>query len=375
MDLFPETAEPSQYAVGALCRELERISAHHTDAWLHVFLDLLDKASLAGPSEQVLFALHAALASAPEKDLEAAKAELANFEARLRRELKSGTRLAPEEREGLEVLLVVPKPVEHEACLEVFDCADLAPRLFDSRVRYRRREFDDGGAAGPRTHLTVVCLNDAGNLRTANIIQDYVGAFGRPHLAILCGMAMGLDDTKVELGDVVVAKSVFDMSPRRVTADEVFSRFDPMSVPDELSEDLREHCGRGREETAMRFRQACSELERKGMRTPEGFDAAEFSPRLRHGVILAGETLFEDDSGDIWSKVHDRAYAMEMEGAGFASSCKHLRSEWMVVRGVADYGEGDHSKEWQGVAAAAAASFARSFLAKEWKPGLAVPSL
>lgn len=64
--------------------------------------------------------------------------------------------------------------------------------------------------------------------------------------------------------------------------------------------------------------------------------------------------------------LHDRIYALEMEGAGFAATCHHVGIDWAVVRGVADRGEEQRSKAWQPVATAAAAGFVGSFLASAW---------
>ena len=53
----------------------------------------------------------------------------------------------------------------------------------------------------------------------------------------------------------------------------------------------------------------------------------------------------------------------EMEGAGFAAMCSEAGIEWLVVRGICDYGEPNRRKGWQFAASFAAAAFVRDGLA------------
>ncbi|HEU4461803.1 MAG TPA: hypothetical protein VFR75_04340 [Solirubrobacterales bacterium] len=367
-ELRPETVEPASFALGALCRTLHDMAAGNADAWLLVFLDLLDKASLCDPSEHVLSALHAALASAPDEDREPAAAELHRFEVRMREQLKVARPLRPEQRGEIEILLVVPKPLELEACEAVFECGDSKPQLFNSHLRFKRFPIQKNRDGRGRAFVTLVCMQEAGNLRATNVVHEYVATFDRPDLAILCGMAMGIDPEKTKVGDVVVAKTVHDCSPHRVTVDGSHSRFEQYPVPKPLFEDLLEHCHSGRATTGETLQEAIPRLEEVGLGLPADSGDEDFSPSARPGVTLAGEVLIEDGSGPTLSAIHDRAYAWEMEGAGFASACAHLGSDWMVVRGVADFGEPGRSKKWQGVATAAAASFVKTFLESSWHP-------
>lgn len=360
-----ERRDPPLYAVGALSRVLDDVARDHPTAWLLVLLDLLDKARLCEPSHELNFIVRAAIASAPVDDARsAALTQIDRFERSVRSQLRDGP---PVERdpERLEVLIVVPKRIERLALDTTFDLkADLVPRAFDSHVRFRRFDLE-GAAAGPAV-CTVVCLQEAGNLHAANVVRDAVSAFGRPDLAVLCGMAMSTH-ADLKVGHVVVADAVHDYAPRRVTDTGHVSRFRHPSVPRWLLEDLRHHVDVGRALYAQRLEDACARGRVQAEPDVVVQDPPD-PPTVKVGVVLSGEELVEDGSGPERAAVHDRIMALEMEGAGFADACEHVGIPWFVVRGLADAGEPERSKAWQWTAAAAAASFAHSFVMKGWKP-------
>jgi len=359
----PELVEPPSLAVGAISRTLKAIARDYPEAWLLNFLDLVDKATMADPSEELVYVLHAALASAPAEDRDAAAGEVRDFERQLRSELRGGTAAARAARSGPEVLVLTPKMVERKACVAVFDCEDTKPAMFDSHIRYRRFELE----RAPGTTVTLVCMEDAGNPLATNVVRDYVGAFGRPDLAVLCGMAMGTTND-VSPGDVVLGRVVFDLGPRRVTVDKTKTRFEPYRVRGPLLADLREHRDAGAGATAATLWAALPRLRQSHVEFPDDLDEEQWAPKVHPGVILAGDELVEDESGPDRATIHDRAYALEMEGGGFAAACDHLGCDWVVVRGVADRGEPERNKAWQAIATAAAASFVAAFLAESWRP-------
>jgi nucleoside phosphorylase len=232
-------------------------------------------------------------------------------------------------------------------------------------VRYQR--FGLGAPSLRAVTVTLVCMQEAGNLLAANVVRDYVGAFGRPDLAVLCGMAMGTTKD-VTSGDVVISKQVFDYGPRRVTLDEERSRFESYRVRATLLHDLRNHRNSHDDAVQATFRESVRRLDTADVHVPSEVRAGTFTPRFHAGVILSGDELVEDESGAERARAHDRAYALEMEGAGFCATCDHLGSDWFVIRGVADHGEANRDKSWQAAATAAAASFVRTFLLSSWQP-------
>lgn len=358
-----ESHEPAEFATGAIARSFRDVisSAKSREAWLLVFADLLDKIRQAEPRPELLYLLHAAVASAPnEEQRKAAKSEVTTFEAELRGRLKDGTSIRPLTREGLEVLIVVPKSVERKAIDAVFEIEDLAARALDSRVRYRRFEFP--GAAS--VMVTVVCAQEAGNLIASNIVRDYVSALGRPDLAVLCGMAMGLSD-EISVGSVVIANQVFDYEPQRLSPDGGVSRFDAFRIKQTTDADARHTVDAQSDRILQRLVKARDRLVAAGV-SPGDLPVDRPATRMTFGVTLSGDKLVENDERPSLASLHDRSYALEMEGAGFAVACHRLDCEWLVVRGIADHGEQDRDKTAQLSAALGAASFVRVLLETEW---------
>ena len=72
-------------------------------------------------------------------------------------------------------------------------------------------------------------------------------------------------------------------------------------------------------------------------------------------------------------EINDRGLAAEMEGAGFAAACTARRIPFLVVRGIADYGDEDvltlvdgsevrRGKSWQIPSTYAAAAYVRDMV-------------
>lgn len=59
---------------------------------------------------------------------------------------------------------------------------------------------------------------------------------------------------------------------------------------------------------------------------------------------------------------HDKLAAVEMEGMGFAIMCKSLGLDWMIFRGVSDFGDRHKGDRMQSTAALMAALYARAFV-------------
>ena len=56
--------------------------------------------------------------------------------------------------------------------------------------------------------------------------------------------------------------------------------------------------------------------------------------------------------------------AIEMEGAGVAWSSFASSRDWMIVRGVSDYGDRRMATNWRKYASAVAAAYARALLGR-----------
>jgi nucleoside phosphorylase len=94
-----------------------------------------------------------------------------------------------------------------------------------------------------------------------------------------------------------------------------------------------------------------------------------WKPEYHTGVILAGEKFLADGSlPEMQKDYHERVRAADMEGTGFARSCKEHKKPWLVFRGVSDFGEKKRRKGWKLIAALSAATAVHAFIAHDYRP-------
>jgi nucleoside phosphorylase len=94
------------------------------------------------------------------------------------------------------------------------------------------------------------------------------------------------------------------------------------------------------------------------------FDPSDIdvNTEYKSGLVQAGDRLKRDGSlPQTWRTSHDKLYAVEMEGGGFAQACESDDHEWMVFRGISDFGDPEKRDKKQAVAAVAAAALVRQF--------------
>ncbi len=178
---------------------------------------------------------------------------------------------------------------------------------------------------------------DAAALSAAEAIRRW-----RPKAVIVVGIAFGCDRTKQKIADVLVSSQVISYEQQRVgTGDPV-----PRGPACEAGPVL-----------LSRFRDA---KRRWDFRRPDGSSSA-----LRDGPLLSGEKLV--DNSVFLARLREAfpsAIGGEMEAAGvYAAASRHeARTEWIVVKGICDWGDGTKTDGYQPLAAAAAVSLVQFVL-------------
>ena len=162
--------------------------------------------------------------------------------------------------------------------------------------------------------------------------------------AALIGMAAGLRGS-VKKGDIVIASWVVAYEFARVTRRKYVDRAKPyqadMRSVQKVSQVTESYPSWGESLRAeIRSVPQFRGIERG---EPEKL-TQQWRPKVKTGVIFAGSRLIEDGSiRKLKEQINDRGLAAEMEGAGFAAACSALRIPWLVIRGIADYGDQDVS--------------------------------
>jgi nucleoside phosphorylase len=256
---------------------------------------------------------------------------------------------------AVDVLVLSVKPVELDACLRAFGLAFPATPT----------PLIGGGEAWLAeyrgTKYAIACVGTDGNVESAiKLLQLFQGLAFR--LPVLVGMAAGVRG-EVNLGDVVIAEQVWAADfeilrregsvPRPKTyspASRVWSKIGSL-------ESVYPEWGKSVKEAIL----SVSVMSGHRWPLPDRYETLTRLPKVKTGVVFAGSRLIEDNSL-VRRRGHEqgRLLAGEMEGAGFAASVQELGwVDWLVIRGVADFGAERRAKNWQFASTYAAAAVLR----------------
>jgi nucleoside phosphorylase len=99
------------------------------------------------------------------------------------------------------------------------------------------------------------------------------------------------------------------------------------------------------------------------IKNPKDTDRRAGYPKVVHGTIGSSNTLFRNSlERDKLAREHGLT-AFEMEGAGTAEAVWHFGKNYIIIRGICDYGDGrTKNDKWHNYAAAVAAAYTTAVL-------------
>lgn len=180
-------------------------------------------------------------------------------------------------------------------------------------------------------------------------------------LAVLCGIAAG---NKEDLNkyDAVIAEDIVAYEFQRLEIDNIVMRPKHFNVTTRVGQ-MNRKIPLNLEAWKADFK---SNIENIGLDV-SSTALPKFSvenAKLKTGTIASGAKLIADEK--TLNKLKQSLpngkgiIAAEMEGSGFAPACAEYKIDWVVIRGISDYGEGDkndpNNKKYQSLAAASAVS-------------------
>ncbi len=187
--------------------------------------------------------------------------------------------------------------------------------------------------------------NEVAGLETERFIRRL-----KPSLLFLVGIAAGLEE-KVDLYDVVASTEIYGYEPARAEPGRLRPRPSHHKPPLAIREDLTQF-------DPEALREAQPDLPIK-------------PGRVHKGIIASGEKLIADGRLLPGLREHEEGIrAAEMEGAGFGRACETASYpvQWLVIRGVSDWGDAEksrpHEEQSQERAATAALRFWHAFVAR-----------
>jgi nucleoside phosphorylase len=159
----------------------------------------------------------------------------------------------------------------------------------------------------------------------------------KPKAVVMVGIAFGVSNNKQYIGDVLVSESIIPYNIQRVGENRVIYRNPIPPSGGVLLDRLRN------------FKEWDYKL-------PCGKRA-----RIIHCQMLSGESLVDNpDYRDELLNAFPAAKGGEMEGVGLYAAADRKKTEWIIVKGICDFADGNKAKnkdEYQTIAAKSAISF------------------
>lgn len=227
-----------------------------------------------------------------------------------------------------DVLIVTVTDVESAAILQVFqEFTGEKPKL----VPIGERVYHDLGKVNGAHVLMAISEMGAGGLGAAQqTVQKGILATD-PSAVILVGIAFGVNREKQAIGDILVSTQLWLYDLQRIGKDKIITRGDKPHASAKLINYFRS-----------------ASLYWNGA-------------KVRFGLILAGEKLVDNiDYREQLKSFEPEAIGGEMESAGLYVACQDVHKDWILVKGICDWADGqkDHNKDaYQLLAAQNAANF------------------
>lgn len=227
-----------------------------------------------------------------------------------------------------DVLLVSVTDIESQAILAVF------PRAIKT-VMQNRTYYNLGRVGQTQTYMVQATGMGPTGVRTC--VEDSIRTLS-PQAIILVGIAFGLKKGFQQIGDVLVSRQIQDYDPQRYG-----------TGPDQrLLLHLRGNRVMATEWLLDRF--SAGKYDWQG------------SPTIHIGLLLSGSLLIDhSEMRERLLHLAPEALGGEMEGAAFCDVALRKRVDWIVVKAIADWADGNKrqdEQERQKYAAENAAQFA-----------------
>ncbi|HEX8699221.1 MAG TPA: hypothetical protein VF815_10325 [Myxococcaceae bacterium] len=264
----------------------------------------------------------------------------------------------------VDVLLLTALPVElAKTRLALGLSPEAAPsKLGATGTNYWSTSVEARGAS--RSYgVALSCIGAAGNADAAAAAAELIARF-RPRLVVMIGIAAGIRG-KCRLGEVILSERVIAYEPaseeRENEAQRVHPRPETYRLAHSIHQDLVAYLSSG-PALAKRLSATLQSIE-PNLPREAGADLSEgLSARL--ATIASGEKLLRDPSklSGLRASLHGKIEVGEMEAAGIASACHRAGVDFLIIRGISDFGDGQKDDRFHQLASTGAAIVAVDFI-------------
>jgi nucleoside phosphorylase len=219
-----------------------------------------------------------------------------------------------------DVLIVTVTKVESKAVLEVFQ---EATKRAAKPTRIGERMYQDlGHVNGASVFLAQSEMGSGGLGASLQTVQKGIAALS-PSAVIMVGIAFGINSERRAIGDILVSKQMLLYELQRVGTNK---KGEPEIIP------------RGdrapASPTLLSFFRVAD----------QNWDEAK--GKVHFGLILSGDKLVDNVEfhGQL-RKSESEAIGGEMEGAGLYVACQEEKVDWILVKAICDWGDGNKAED------------------------------
>ena len=216
-----------------------------------------------------------------------------------------------------DTLLVTMTPVETRAVLDAFQAA--TGRAAALKLDPGLPCHDLGEVGGSRVVLVQSEMGTSGPGGSLLTVSEAIRAL-EPAAVIMTGIAFGMDPSRQAIGDILVSENLRPYEHQRVGT--------AAGQPRVILRSDRPHAA-----TALLRR--CK--------------AAQYSwtgAKLRFGLVLSGEKLVDNLAfREELRALEPEALGGEMEGAGLYAACQDAKVDWILVKAICDWADGQKEND------------------------------
>ena len=230
------------------------------------------------------------------------------------------------------ILLITAREVETRAVLRLVDdeLASTPRRWFIGDQTY----YDLGAIGGRRVFLVQSEMGAAGPAGALLTIHESINKLA-PCAVVMVGIAFGVNPHKQCIGDILVSQQILDYEMQRVekTVDGQLGIL-PCGPRSAASIWLLDRC-------------------RSSLMNWDG-------PKVHFGLILSGAKLVDHhDYRDFLLRIEPEAIGGEMEGAGLWAAAQRKRVDWLLMKAISDWADGEKHRRKESRQKKAACNAAR----------------
>lgn len=254
---------------------------------------------------------------------------------------------------SVEIILHTVNDNEREAVLDLLECPELeiSGQCFPKKpVNLSASErIVLGMFGGYRCGLIQTGMGDNCNEE----VKEAFKKFPRAKFILAIGVAYALNPDKAKLGDVLFSKSIYAFGNIKASGGRVWPRDDSLTYY-KMPNNLLVAFTKKEKQWPAKIGFPCAETELGYFRLSE----------VQCGSFLSWEVLIDDKKlRDDLREKYSEAIGGEMEGAQLIKITEELEKSAgrkigvAIIKGVADFADGEKNKIWQLTASMAAASF------------------